>query len=272
MLDYNKRYHLVAKIDEANKASKQLFRALNTLLGNKNENSLPIGITNDQLAEEFVDFFLNKLDKIREGFKNIPAYQCRQLDTPKLKKFTPVTQNQLAKIVKAMPAKTCQLDIISTDRFKQLLEGCLPPLTHITNRLLDMNQFCQEWKEALVKPLIKNISWPRKTNYRPVSNLGFISKIVEKVTLTQFAEHCDENRLLPTYTSVYRGNHSCENSLVKLVDDILWGMKQQLATPVVILHMSATFNTVDHNILQDILEKKFGITNNTKQWYQIYIR
>ena len=86
----------------------------------------------------------------------MPAYQPRQLDIPKLRKFAPITQRQLVKIVKAMPAKTFQLDIIPTDRLKQVLEGCLPALTHITNRLLDTNQFCKEWTEALVKLLIKN--------------------------------------------------------------------------------------------------------------------
>ena len=97
MLDYNRRHHMVTRIVEANKDSKQLFRALNSLLGNKNENPLPTGTTNDHLAEDLADFFLNKIDKIREGFKNLPAFQPRQLDTPKLKKFTPVTQNQLEK-------------------------------------------------------------------------------------------------------------------------------------------------------------------------------
>ena len=125
-----------------------------------------------------------------------------------------------------MPAKTCQLDIIPTDRLKQVLEGCLPIVTHITNRSLDTNQFCEEWKETLVKPLIKTISRPKKTNYRLVSNLGFISQVVEKVTLTQFTKHCDENRLLPAYQSAYRRNHSCKTSLVKLLDDILWGMEE----------------------------------------------
>ena len=222
MLDYNKRHHLITKIDEANKDSKQLFRALYSLMGNKNENPLPIRTTNDHLAEDFVDFFLNKIDKIQEGFKNILAYQPKQLDTQKLKKFTPVTQNQLSNIVKAMPAKSCQLDIIPTDRLRQVLEGCLPALTHITNKSLDTNQFCKEWKEELVKPLIKKPSAGlERANYRPVSNLGFISNIVEKGTLTQFAEHCDGNRLLSTYQSAYRRNHSCETSLVKLADDIL---------------------------------------------------
>ena len=91
-------------------------------------------------------------------------------------------------------------------------------------------------------------------------------KVVEKVTLTPVTKHCDENRLLPTYQSAYRRNHSCETCLVKLVDDIL-GVEEQLFTSVVMLDLSAGFNTVDHNLLLDVLEKRFGVTDNTKQWY-----
>ena len=61
-----------------------------------------------------------------------------------------------------MPAKTCQLDIIPIDRFKQVLEGCLPALPYITNTSLNRNPFCMGCKEVLVKPLIKTISRPRK--------------------------------------------------------------------------------------------------------------
>ena len=72
-----------------------------------------------------------------------------------------------------------------------MLEGGLLPVTHIANRLLDTSQFCEEWKEALVKPLIKKPSGDleKKTNYRPVSNIGFISKVIKKVTLLQLTEH-----------------------------------------------------------------------------------
>ena len=172
-----------------------------------------------------------------------------------------------------MPAKTGQLDIISTDRLKHVLEGCLPALAHITNRSLDTNQFCEEWKEALIKPLIKKPSAGlEKTNYRLVTNLAFISKVVEKVTLPQFTKHYDENRLIPTYQSAYRRNHSCKANLVKLIDDILWGMEEQLVTSVVILDLLAAFDTVDHDLLLDVLEKRFGVTGNTKQWYHIYLK
>ena len=66
--------------------------------------------------QKTADFILNKIDRIRDEFINIPAYQPKQLNTPKFKKFTPVTQSQLAKIIKAMPTKTCKLDVIPTDK------------------------------------------------------------------------------------------------------------------------------------------------------------
>ena len=111
-----------------------------------------------------------------------------------------------------------------------------------------------------------------KSNYRLVSNLSFISKVAEKVTLTQFTKHCDENKLLPAYQSVYRKNHSCETSLIKLVDDLLWAMEKQLVTAVVILDLLAAFDTVDHDLLLEVLEKRFGVTDKAKEWYSNYIK
>ena len=86
-------------------------------------------------------------------------------------------------------------------------------------------------------------------NYRPVNNLDFMSKIVEKVILERLTEHCNKNSLLPEYQSVYRKHHSYDASLVKLVNDVLWGMENQSVTAVVILDLSAAFDTVDHDLL-----------------------
>ena len=99
-----------------------------------------------------------------------------------------------------------------------------------------------------------------KMNYRPVSNLAFISKIVEKVALEQFTEHYSKSSLLSGYQSVYRKHHSCETSLVKLVNGILWEMENQSVTVVVILDLSAACGTVDQYLLLEVLEKQFGIT------------
>ena len=61
-----------------------------------------------------------------------------------------------------MPTKSCQLNVIPTDKLKRVLGGCLPALTHIMNKSLETNQFCGKQKEALVKPMIKNQQQDKK--------------------------------------------------------------------------------------------------------------
>ena len=125
-----------------------------------------------------MEFFHTKIERIREKFKDIEPYQPRQPDVPLLRKFTSNTTSELEMTIRGMQSRTCQLDIIPTDKLKEVLEGCLPATTHITNSSLDTSSFCEGWKEAIVEPLVKKLSGGIvKTNYRPVHNLGFISKM-----------------------------------------------------------------------------------------------
>ena len=104
-------------------------------------------------------------------------------------------------------------------------------------------------------------------NYRPVSNLTFISKLVEHCVLHQFEAHCQEFNLMPDFQ-----NYSCETSLLKMSNDILWGMENQSLTAVAILDSSATFDTVDHDLLLSILSQQFGIADTALKWYDSYLR
>ena len=125
-----------------------------------------------------------------------------------------------------MPAKSCQLDAIPTGKLKQVLDQCIPAIKYITNLSLDTSEFYAEWKEALVKPSIKKPSARLvKSNYRLVSNLECISKIIEKVTLDPFTNHCHQYSLLPSYQSAYRKCINCKASLVRLVNGLLWAME-----------------------------------------------
>ena len=273
MLNYNKRASLATLVEAAEKDSKKLFRIVNNLLGRKEENPMPLGKMESTLAEEFATFFLEKIDRIRDRFNEIAPYHPRQLGTAKLEKFTLISSSQLEKTIHKMKPKTCALDLIPTSKLQEIIEGCMPAITHLVNSSLDQGAFCDTWKEALVKPLIKKKSLgTQHSNYRPVSNLSFISKIIEKVTLEQFNTHCQENSLVPEYQSAYRKNHSCETSLVKLVNDILWNMDRQLVTSIVILDLSAAFDTVDHDLLLDVLETRFGITGTARKWYESYLK
>ena len=138
-----------------------------------------------------------------------------------------------------------------TNKLQEILDGCLPALLHTTNRSLELGEFADGWKEALVKPLIKKkqLGTVNSKLQTQSVNLSFISKIMEKTTLEQFNNHCNQHSLLPEYQSAYRRHHSCETSLVRLVNDILWNMEKQLVTPIVIPDLSTAFDTVDHDLL-----------------------
>ena len=129
-----------------------------------------------------------------------------------------------------MPSTTCKLDIIPTKFLKKVLMHCIPALTKVVNLSLSSGHFFEDWKLAIVRPLIKSLKkGTEKSNYRPVSNLQFISKIVKKCTLNQVTDHCNKHNLLPEYQSAYRKHYSCETSLLKLVNDTLWAMENKLS-------------------------------------------
>ena len=90
--------------------------------------------------------------------------------------------------------------------------------------------------------------------------------------LHQFIQHCDDGNLLPDYQSAYRKNYSCETALVGILEDILWAMERQRVTAVVAIDLSAAFDTVDHDILLDVLTKRFGVKNNALNWFDNYLR
>ena len=156
-----------------------------------------------------------------------------------------------------MKNKHCKLDTIPMSILKQILEACLPAITQIVNMSLTNGEFCENWKFAVVKPLLKKPGLNLiSKNYRPISNLPFISKLVEKCMLQQLMEHCKNHNLLPDFQSAYWKHYSTETSLIRLTNDILWSMERQHITSLSILDLSAAFNTVDHDILLHILEKK----------------
>ena len=94
--------------------------------------------------------------------------------------------------------------------------------------------------------------------------------MLEKIALNQIMKHCDS--LMPDYQSAYRKFYSCETVLVKLVNDILWAMEHQKILSLVCIDLSAAFDTVDHEILEQVLKNEYGINGTVLQWYKTYIR
>ena len=109
------------------------------------------------------------------------------------------------------------------------------------------------------------------SNYRPVSNLNFLSKALENAVLEQFNEYCTNFNLYPEYQSAYRKNFSCETALLKIVNDILWKMEDQKVTALACIDFSAAFDTVDHSTLLEVMRVKFGIKETALRWFSSYL-
>ena len=161
------------------------------------------GKSNDTLAEEFSSYFLEKIEKTRQQFININPFKPIPTDTPRLWKFAPLT-TEVQKEISSMKNKSCELDILQTHLIKDMLPACLDVITTIVNLSLTEGQFCMEWKTAIVKPFLKKAGLELIIkNYRPISNLCFLPKLVERSMLHQLLDHCSENNLLPDFLSVY---------------------------------------------------------------------
>ena len=171
-----------------------------------------------------------------------------------------------------MKLKTNELDLLPVTFVMENFEKFVGLLVNIVNISLQLGVFAKEWKMALLYPLIKKTGLDIiKSNYSPVSNLSFISWLVEKAAINQLVQHADYHDLSPHYQSAYKKNHSCKTPLLKLMNDALWAMEQQQATIVVITDLLAAFDMVNHDILLSVLDKRFGLQGKILDWTETYL-
>ena len=216
-LHYFKQQSISKRVLGCKKNAKELFLLVNKLTGNTMQNPLPPYKTDKELTEDLTRFFICKIERIRESFINTPAYKAIYQDIPQFPSFCPLTESKVHAVIMKMRNKYCELDIIPTTIVKQILDACLLMITQIVNLSLTNGEFCEDWKTTVVKPLLKKpgIDLISK-NYRPISNLPFISKLVEKWMLKQLLRHCNNHTLLQDFQSAYQKHYSMETSLIRL--------------------------------------------------------
>ena len=168
--------------------------------------------------------------------------------------------------------KTCDADSIPTGLLKKVLPAIIQLLTKLVNESLQTGEFPDDLKKALVRTLLKKRSLePILKNYRPVSNLPFIGKLMEKCVIEQFMDHIHTNNLMEPLQSAYKSYHSTETALLKVKADILKAMDIQEVTCLVLLDLSAAFDTVDHKILLERLENYFGVNSIALWWIELHL-
>ncbi len=217
-------------------------------------------------SNDFMNFFTDKIDNIRNTITNVDstASSIRLHSSHPKKKlhcFTTIGQDELNKLITASKPTTCLLDPVPTKLLKELLPVAEEPLLNIINSSLSLGHVPKPFKLAVIKPLINKpkLDSCELAIYRPISNLPFISKILEKVVSDQLCSFLLKYDIYEEFQSGFRPRHSTEPALVKITNDLLLASDQGCISLLVLLDLSAAFDTIDHDILIYRLQNYTGI-------------
>ena len=253
-----------------------MSQTMNELLFRQKVSKLPEHSSAEELANRFSCFFKEKIDKIRDNLPdcsdiNLEIAQSPPVSTLNVLRNT--TEEEVWKIICKSPAKSCMLDPIPTWLIKESRSELLPVMTNIINSSLRSSQVPKSMKSAIVTPLLKKSTLDPDIlkNYRPVSNLSYISKLLERVVAGRLTDYMTENNLHEHLQSAYKPGHSTETALVKVQNDILTSIDQHGVVILVMLDLSAAFNTIDHDILFSRMENTLGITGQALAWFKSYL-
>ena len=278
LLREKKKNHYNNIISESND-QKALFSVLHKLcnVGEKNSN-LPSHSSSKELANRFAAFFQEKIIKIRSSFD---SHNAKAQDTieyeepvPTFTEFKPATEAEIRKTINGSKCTSCNLDPIPTSVLKSILDTLLPVITSIVNMSFDLAHFPDDFKLAIIIPLLKKLGLDLEVlkHFRPVSNLAFISKTQERIAASRLTQHMILNNLCEIFQSSYKKFHSTETALLKVQSDILSALDQNKCVLLVLLDLSAAFDTIDHDILLNRLNSYLGISGKALKWFSTYLK
>ena len=267
------------EIRAASKNPRKTFDIVNNLLGK--QQTLPILPDSDEqtAADTLSHYFIDKIEKISSDLesaaKNLPETAENFLvpNGSSITTFDQVDETIVKKVIDKSKKTSCQLDPAPTNFILQFLDILLPIIVLLINKSLETGCVPDCFKKAIVKPLLKKSSLDPSIckNYRPVSNLSYISKLLERVIAEQLLQHLNTNSYLDKFQSAYRPGFSTETALLKVVNDSLININNGNLVLLVLLDLSAAFDTINHDLLLNRLNSSAGIQDTALQWFSSYL-
>src|SRR6218665_3433408 len=210
--------------------------------------------------------FTSKTDRLRATTKDAPPSQFSTTST--FVNFRPVLESDLRSVLSAVNLKSSELDPLPPFIIVELLDDVALFLLYVFNRSLKEGYIPPSQKRALVFPSFKkpNLDPTNCQNFRPISNLSFISKTLERLLSLQLLPYLENSGLLPTYQSGFRTNHSSETSRLPLLSDMYSAIDKSQLSLLTLFYVSAAFDMVDHQIILEHLETSCGISSLPLLW------
>ena len=280
----SKQEYLRTKCEEYKQNGKKLWQLINSVIGktsNKKHiiNSLRIDGTVQQdstaISNELCNFFssvgeeyVNKISsdpsEIKKVLNKIPNNTQSMFSKP-------TSRLEIELLIEKLPSKNSSgHDDISNNMLKRLKTSVSLPLEIVFNKSIEEGIFPSRMKLADVVPLHKGKDPLESTNYRPISLLLTISKLLEKIMYQQTYDFLEQTGQIYPSQYGFRTSHSCEQAISELVSEILKGKEEGMYTLGLFLDLSKAFDTIEHSVL---LQKlcKYGVRGPTLSWFKSYL-
>ena len=270
------------------KDMKHSWKLINILLGkNKKSNNISqlkrddVVISDDTLkAEAFNDFFVNigvnlanemEHDSPCTNFSDDENYHSNYYSNINFK-FSEISMDDIICQLRNLKiSKSTGIDNIPAIALKLSAEVIGPSLTWIYNLSIKTGIYVDEWKKAWVIPIFKSDDRQRCENYRPISILPIVSKILERSVFNQIYKFLNDNSLLSKHQSGFRPKHSTLTTLIQMCDTLYENMDNGQLSGVVFLDIRKAFDSIDHTILLQKMNDQFGIKNVELDWFKSYL-
>ena len=256
------------------------------LLGKDAKPSYPTINSNENLAENFAQFFKSEIQKLYQQLFENTKSKCTDLNnsvspTIEMTNFVPVSEESVKTIILNMHNKTCSLDVIPTWMLKKVVNSFIPILHFIINLSLSESHVPSCLKHSIITPVLKksNLNTNEYKSFRPVSNLSFVSKLIKKCVYFQiqsYLKYCiiiffvNSNLLtilvtavkqpLPAFTMIYSGDcYDCKQH------------QSNLHNSLMLLDLSAAFDILNHNQLLFVIRNTYGLNHKVLEWLHSYL-
>jgi hypothetical protein len=279
LIEKAKKSHYAEKFQGADD-TKTMYKIVYSLLNSKCK-ILPGYESAEDMSNEFAMYFQNKVSKIYEdldqevsGTGNVSVNMFDH-DVSKecgFSVYDHVTDEDVRRLIQGSATKSCLLDPVPTWLIKEHLSVFVPVITCIINASISTGVFPSSLKHAVINPLIKKQSLnPNELkSYRPVANIPFLSKLIEKHVVNNINKHMLKHQLGEELQSAYMRGHSTETALLKVKDEIMGHVYNQKGVFLVLLDLSAAFDTVKHDLLLSRMSGEIGVTGIALDWLKSY--